>query len=585
MTATRSSRLRPTSIAAAVAAVLGATAASGVLAQDGSDTAQQVQALKTQVERLQHQLDAIEAKQAAPSSPNAAQPKQTAAATSHAAGRGQPQQTAQTSSEADQPPHAQPIALASSEDSQQSSAGPGGYGNATPGGPGIQAGPLTITFGGFTELAIIDRNRTEYADVGSVPFSSIPFPDTEQYQVSEFRESARQSRISMLTEAAPWNGAKAEAYWETDFLGAGVTANSRESNSYNLRMRVFYARFMLDSGFSILAGQSWSLATLYKQGLEARQEDVPLTIDAQYVVGFNWTRNPQLRFVEKFSDLFSLGFSVESPQAVVNSTNNVPSTSTTGGTLSAYPANALNYPVPGSASGLLNNTTNYSIDSWPDLILKAAFDPGFGHYELYGLERWFRSAVGTDTNTISGGGVGAGAILPIAGDLFSLQGSGLVGKGIGRYASSQMPDVTLQPDATFSAIKGYQVLFGAFSKPVPSLQLYLYGGREQQTSNYFSGTIDNAGVPTVYAYGLGNPAYNNSGCYMIGGKCVANPQTVEEVTGGFWWKYYEGQLGNLQLGLQFAYNQVDAFWAEKGGSPSTNVFQTMVSFRYYPYQH
>ena len=26
-------------------------------------------------------------------------------------------------------------------------------------------------------------------------------------------------------------------YYETDWLGAGVTANSRESNSYNLRIR------------------------------------------------------------------------------------------------------------------------------------------------------------------------------------------------------------------------------------------------------------------------------------------------------------------------------------------------------------
>ena len=31
-----------------------------------------------------------------------------------------------------------------------------------------------------------------------------------------------------------------------------------------------------------------------------------LTIDAQYVVGFNWTRNPQLRFVKLFGDKASL---------------------------------------------------------------------------------------------------------------------------------------------------------------------------------------------------------------------------------------------------------------------------------------
>lgn len=45
---------------------------------------------------------------------------------------------------------------------------------------------------------------------------------------------------------------------------------------------------------------------------------MPLTIDAQYVAGFNWTRNPQLRVVEDFSKAFSLGLSLESPQTVTS---------------------------------------------------------------------------------------------------------------------------------------------------------------------------------------------------------------------------------------------------------------------------
>jgi hypothetical protein len=584
------SGVRPVSIATAVAAVLGMTAASAALAQDDSSTAQQVQALKQQVDELQRRLDALQGTPAPKSKPaSAPQPKQTAAAASHTTERPQAQQTAVASGEA--PPHVQPIALASSADYSQAGTEPGGYGAASSTGPGIQAGPLLITFGGFTELALIDRDHSEVADVGSVPFASIPFPTAENYTVSEFRESARQSRFSMLTEAAPWNGARAELYLETDFLGAAVTANSRESNSYNLRVRNFYARFMLDSGFQILAGQNWSLATLYKKGLDARQEDVPLTIDAQYVAGFNWTRNPQLRFVQKFNDAFSLGFSVESPQMVPNATNNVSCPSTAAGC--AYPDNT--YYEPGasgeptqpsvSSSGLLNSTTDYSIDPAPDLILKAALDPGYGHYEVYGLQRWFRSEVGTNTDTVTGSSVGAGAILPIVGDVFGIQASGLVGKGIGRYGSAQLPDTTLEPNGTLSPIKGYQLLFGAFLKPVPSLQIYAYAGREQETADYIDQLVAGSSSPTtLYGYGIGSPLYNNSGCYMLGGKCVASPQTVEEVTGGLWWKYYSGQLGNLQLGLQFAYNQVNAFYAYKGAAPTTNVFETEVSFRYYPYQ-
>jgi hypothetical protein len=450
---------------------------------------------------------------------------------------------------------------------------------ARPTGPEFQAGPLTISFGGFTELASIYRDHTEYADVGSVPFGSLPYANVENYNVSEFRESARQSRFALLVQGPHVLGLRPEYYMETDFLSAAPTANSRESNSYNLRMRVFYADFTTDAGFYLLAGQSWSLATLYKKGLEARNEDVPATIDAQYTAGFNWTRNPQLRLVQKLGDAVSVGLSIESPQGVTNSSNDVPSALAS----KAYPANLL-YQAAGQAGGLLDNATNYTVDVAPDVILKAALDPGYGHYEVYGLMRWFRSAVGTSIYTSHGDGVGAGAYLPIIPNVLTFQASGLVGKGIGRYSSSQLPDFTLRPTGELAPITAYDVLFGLYFNPVPSLQIYGYFGRDKASSNYTSATITSGGVVSgPFDYGYGSPTYNNSGCYTLGGTCVGNIQTSEEETLGFWWKYYRGTLGNLQLGLQLAYNQDTAFTGT-GGSPSTNVFEGMVSFRYYPFQ-
>jgi len=446
---------------------------------------------------------------------------------------------------------------------------------ASPNTPAIQAGPLTITLGGFTELATIYRNRTEYADVGSVPFGQLPYPNVENYNVSEFRESARQSRFALLVQGPHMYGLKPEYYMETDFLSAAPTANSRESNSYNLRMRVFYASFTTDSDFYMLAGQNWSLATLYKKGLHARDEDVPATIDAQYTAGFNWTRNPQLRVVQTVDKVLSLGLSLESPQGVTNASNDVTSALAS----KAYPANLL-YQAAGNAGGLLDNATNYTIDVAPDVIAKVALDPGYGHYELYGMARWFRSAVGTTTYTTTGSAIGAGMYLPIVKDVLTFQASGMYGHGIGRYSSSQLPDFTLKPDGELSAIKAYSVLFGLYFNPVPAFQVYGYLGRDKASSDHYTAMIGTAGP---FDYGYGSPAYNNSGCYTLGGTCVGNIQTSEEATLGFWWKYWSGSLGNLQLGFQLAYNQDTAFTGT-GGSPTTNVFEGMVSFRYYPYQ-
>lgn len=437
--------------------------------------------------------------------------------------------------------------------------------------PAIQTGPLTLTFGGFTELATIYRNRNESADVGSDYNTGIPFYDNSNSQVSEFRESARQSRFSLLAQGEEFDGLKPEAYMETDFLSSGTTSNSRESNSYTLRMRLYYGRLQTDYGLDVVAGQSWSLATLYKDGLNVHDEDIPTTIDAQYVVGFNWTRNPQLRVVEHFSKAFSLGLSLESPQAVTS--NGINATGLPTGV--TFPPSSVNYQNSGDSAGLENNTTTYTDDVAPDVIVKAALDPGFGHYEVYGMGRYFRSSIDRDSDTVSGGGVGAGMILPVLPKLLTFQVSGLAGKGIGRYGSAQLPDVTMKPTGALAPIKEYEVLIGLTLTPTDRLSIYAYGGREKESATYYT-----VGAAT---YGYGAPQFNNSGCDALSGTCVGNTRSVDEVTGGFWWKYYQGRLGNLQFGLQGEYLQRDAFNGI-GGAPEANMFVGMASFRYYPYQ-
>src|SRR3984885_6294896 len=202
--------------------------------------------------------------------------------------------------------------------------------------PTLQAGPVNLLFGGFSELATIYRNRDESTDVAS-SFGGVPMGNTENSNLNEFRESARQSRLSILAQTQDMGGYKAETYLEMDFLGAAPTANSNESNSYQPRIRNIYGKFTSDSGWYLLAGQSWSLVTLEKKGMDPRDENVPLTIDAQYVAGFNWTRNPQVRFVDKITDGLWLGLSLESPQAPGIVNTNGPAVGGTKGTLPASP--------------------------------------------------------------------------------------------------------------------------------------------------------------------------------------------------------------------------------------------------------
>ncbi len=444
--------------------------------------------------------------------------------------------------------------------------------SAAAGVPQWQAGPVTLSFGGYTAFETVYRNRYEGTDIGSDYNTKIPFPDqTTTYNTSEYRESARQSRLTILAQGPKSDGLSAEGYFEMDFLGDAQNANSNESNSYTPRVRNIYGLFRdSNDGLYILAGQNWSLVTLNRSMMNPRSEITPLTIDSQYATGFNWTRNPQLRIVKSFNSQLALGLSLESPQAQVcaSSSCNTPATAVT--------------TVAGTQQ--LVSASSLALDFMPDVVIKAVAEPGYGHFELYGLGRGFRDRNSTlgQNNTTYGGGIGGSALLPLVPNMLEFQGSILVGSGIGRYGTSQLPDVAVRPDSTLVGIRGLDALVGLIYKPASAWTFYAYAGVESAAAAAYTNAAGTVG------YGYGSPLYNNSGCTVTtsspsSSNCIANTKSIEQGVLGTWWKYYEGQMGNLQLGLQGSYTKRNTF-AGLGGDPSTNLSVVMLSLRYYPYQ-
>jgi len=434
---------------------------------------------------------------------------------------------------------------------------------------GVQIGAVTVTPGGFIESAGIFREKNMSSDVGQA-FNSIPFGNVSNDHLTETRFSARQSRLSLLATSDVDDSTHAAAYYEMDFLGAAGTANSKESNSYNLRIRNIYATIDWDDlGLHLLGGQSWSLATLYKQGLLARDENVPLTIDAQYVVGYNWTRQPGFRLVKDFDKTLWLGLSIENPQTTFQG---------------SLPAAAGNQNASAAVGGGLFDTdtgaVTYSNDAGPDIIAKAAWDPGFGHYEVYGLARFFRDRANFQTKTDVGGGVGAGAIIPIVPKLLDFQLSGLVGQGVGRYGSGQLPDVTFGADGSIHPLTEYSLLGGLTGHPSSAFDVYLYSGLEH--ADRWSETIVNGKTKTNYGYG--NPNASNAGCNTEGSAlaCTANTRDLMEGTVGFWWKFYQGDFGSARWGGQYELVARNV-WGGVGGGGTADNNIIMTSFRFYPF--
>ena len=432
---------------------------------------------------------------------------------------------------------------------------------------------VSITLGGFLAAEAAYRQRGENTDIAS-SFGSLPLGNAVGHSVAEFRGSARQSRVSALVQGDVSSTTHASFFSELDFLGAAQTANSKESNSFNPRIRQVFGEITWDDlGLDLVAGQAWSLATLNNNGIHARGEQLPPQIDAQYIPGFVWARQPEIRVTKSYMDK-TLWVAVSAEQSQSFYTGTQPAT------LYTSTANALSASAPqGSTGSGFNSINSVSFNHLPDLIGKVAYDTKFAdrpiHLEAFAMARDFYSVTSTgSTRDKWAGSWGFGVIAPIVPKMLDWQLTGLTGRGVGRYGSSTMNDATFDPNGNVKPIYETALLSGVTLHANPKLDLYLFGGEEAQDSQaYKVGS-------TFYGFGDTNP--NNSGCGTIGGTCGGKVKRVDQLTVGFWNKFYQGSYGRLQWGIQYSYTENTLFPGALG-TGSTNDSMLFTSLRYYPF--
>jgi TolA-binding protein len=464
---------------------------------------------------------------------------------------------------------------------------------------------ITLTPGGYMAAETVWRNRAIGSDINSA-FNNVPLPGQSQSHITEFNASGRQSRISMLAEGKLRN-VTIGGYYEGDFLSAGVTSNDNQSNSYSFRQRQFWGQARFDSGWTVTGGQMWSLVTETKTGVDNRTEATTQTIDAQYNVGFSWTRQYGLRVAKDFGNKFWLAAAVEEAQTTVtvhNQNNN-------------FLAGSF-----GVTGGLYNPIANYAFNAAPDVVVKAAAQPGWGHYEIFGVlttprDRVYPCGAVTATaacggvtgpsaalaynDTRTGGGIGANARARFFKHL-DLGVHFFGGDGIGRYGSVGLAQATVRPNGTLAPIRNYQSL-GTIELFTNRLDVYAYMGDEYEAR---------AAYPTspTTAIGYGSPLFTNKGCWTeplpgaatstatgVGGSagfvpgslanCTNDTKHEMEGTVGFWYRFYKGSKGTVQLGMQESYfirydwNGVGStIGVGTSGAPHGTDNMVFTSFRY-----
>ena len=476
---------------------------------------------------------------------------------------------------------------------------------------------ITLTPGGYLAGETVYRTKATGGDIPTA-FSAIPYEGADAYSLSEFYGSARQSRATLMAEGKT-NWGTLRGYYEADWLGTGITSNNNQSNSYVLRQRVLWAQAETNNHWAFTGGQLWSLATEDKKGISNLSGDImtPQTIDPNYAAGFVWTRQYGFRVTKTF-DHVAFGVAAENPQLLysaalagstpyailgsaganggnynaaisglsglttyIQSYTGVNTVASTGGTVYGY---VRNYNTVSANS----NITNISFNQAPDMIVKAAFDPGWGHYEVFGIVGFAHETVypGVTQNSVKYGGIadnegfagaapgtavvaksstanyyvddtsvggfGASLRVPVIKDKLTFGAKGLYGPGVGRYGDTTLSDVTNDANGELKPIHNGSALFTLEATPTPRLLVYLnYGGDYAARADYATSALT-LSDPTATFCQTGVTAANASTF------CSAKPTAAMFAAGGSYGSHFTAAPAITPIGYGSRYANVSA---------------------------
>lgn len=393
----------------------------------------------------------------------------------------------------------------------------------------LRVGSAYITPVGFMDFTSVWRNHDGGSGIGT-NFAGIPYGNTFNNHLSEFRLSMQNSRIGFRVDATV-KGAHVIGYMESDFLGNNPGNVAVTSNSNTLRSRLYWVDVRKDK-WEVLGGQTWSLITPGRTGISPLPGDIFFSqdIDVNYQAGLVWGRIPELRFVVRPTNTVAFAVALDSPEQYTGGS--------AGGSTITYPSTL------GSLGGsqLNNGTTTLGTPNVaPDFIAKLAFDPTKKfHAEVGGVVREFKvwnsspSPNGTTYSKTGGGG-----FVNLNFELFKgfrLLTNNFWSDGGGRYIFGQVPDLIVRADNGLSPIKAGSTVSGFEFTHKNTLLYAYYGGIYVQRNATFDA---NGTTPIGYGY-TGSPSGQN--------------RAIQEETVGFnqtLWK--DGKYGALNFMGQYSY--------------------------------
>jgi hypothetical protein len=431
----------------------------------------------------------------------------------------------------------------------------------------FRIGGADFTPGGFVDFENVFRTTNSGASI-TTPFGAIPFSNTVQGHLTEFRSTGQYSRYN-LKISGKFGANNVVGYIEGDFNGNDAANVFVTSNPHTNRLRLYWLDLKRGK-WEFLGGQTWGMQTPNRVGLSPMPSDVFVTIgeDAQTHVGLPYTRAAEFRAVYHFSDHFQWGVGLQNPDQFVGA----------GEVIFPFAFNAALGPQLDAA----NQTT--VPNAFPDVHTKMAWDADNNgkhfHFELGGLVTSVKTTVvpigGTtfQGHTSIGGGIDAAFNFELFKG-FRVLANGMYGDGVGRYLIGLAPQTVIRPIATGpgtftidnSLVHSGMAIVGLEATAKKSQFGFYYGGMYAQRNAFADVTSPLVTKPIIGFGGINSPNSANR----------AIQEGTFDWTQTFW---KNPQYGAVLLVTQTSYVTRAPWFVPAGAPKNAHLVMGYVSMRY-----
>jgi hypothetical protein len=425
-------------------------------------------------------------------------------------------------------------------------------------------GDAVFTPGGFVDFENIFRTTNTQNNIAT-NFAAIPYSNTAQGHLTEYRSTAQYSRFNILVTDKV-GGNDVAGYCEADFSGNDATNVYQVVNGHTLRLRLCFLDLKRGK-WEFLGGQTYSWLTPNRNGLGPMPADQATTYneDQNFQVGLTFTRAAEFRVAYHANDHLAFGLAIEDPNQFIGNFVALPSAFTS--TVSSQFDNGAQIGAP---------------NLFPDIIPKIAYDTKLRgrhlHLEAVGLITGARSAVVpigekffTSHSVVGGGGSLAGNYELFHNFLFLF--NAFWSEGGSHYLVSDGPQVVLRPNAAGTDLFPSMVHTGAglagFEWIASKKSAFaVYYGQDYFGRNFFPDTTNTAAPGTIIGYGgPGSPNTNN--------------RVIQEYTFDWLQTFWKSdKYGALQYYTQYSYVNRAPWFNAPGAPRNAHLSMVYAGFRY-----